>query len=260
MTSNLAQAHEAPPRRWSPWLLLPASWAWSSLAWASSTPAGEARAWGALLAAALALLGAVWLSVLFVRALRRRRADVSPLGQEVQDAATRHVAAKPDADLASDHLDTTIMGMECPRCHALYDVGARFCPTDAQPLVRVELDPSCYDFEEVEFRCPLCDARFHDGRGFCAHDGARLVPADDEVQVFVPVPVMLDAAGLGEVPPGLQRPDPGPTLIPVHGQRTCGLPVTGAGPRRKVCPSCGLQYPAGATHCGLDQSPLNPLH
>jgi hypothetical protein len=67
----------------------------------------------------------------------------------------------------------------CPRCERTYE-GARFCPFDAEELVRS-------DAEAVEHHhvgalagsdkiCPTCAARYEVGAAFCGKDGTRLAP------------------------------------------------------------------------------------
>lgn len=160
----------------------------------------------------------------------------------------------------SDRLDTSVNGMSCPSCQRLFDVGALYCPYDSTPLQLVEVDPSIYEVEGVELQCPSCDARYLNEGGFCPEDGGRLMPADPEVQHYPAVPVMFCTHTHNELPPGTERPEGAALLLPLTGRRTCGLPIAGPGPKRRICPECGTRYPLAASWCALDQAPLVNLN
>jgi uncharacterized protein YbaR (Trm112 family) len=156
----------------------------------------------------------------------------------------------------SDCLDTSVNGMSCPSCQRLFDMGALYCPYDSTPLQMVEVDASVYEVEDIELQCPDCGERYTNVGGFCPEDGARLLPADPEVQHYPAVPVMFCTHTHNEVPPGLTRPEGSPMLLPLTGRRTCGLPIAGPGRKRRICPECGVRYPLEASWCALDQAPL----
>jgi hypothetical protein len=146
--------------------------------------------------------------------------------------------------------------MSCPRCHALYDVGARYCPMDGEALALVEIDPAATEADEVEMICSVCGERARGEGGFCPRDGGRLQPAEPGVHVYAAVPVMFCPQTQDELPPGLPRLAGAPPLIPLLGRKSCGVSIAGPGPKRRLCPECGTRYPLEASWCGLDQARL----
>jgi hypothetical protein len=69
--------------------------------------------------------------------------------------------------------------LACPRCERSF-AGARFCPFDAEELVRSEADHGeCCHVEALlgsDKICPTCAARYEVDAAFCGRDGSRLLP------------------------------------------------------------------------------------
>jgi hypothetical protein len=69
--------------------------------------------------------------------------------------------------------------LSCPRCERTYD-GARFCPFDAEELVRAEgagvEHHHAGQLAGADKICPTCAARYEVGAAFCGKDGTRLCP------------------------------------------------------------------------------------
>ncbi len=167
-----------------------------------------------------------------------------------------HGQTHPDTRLR-DHLDTSVVSMSCPECSQLYEVGTLFCPYDGQQLHRMEDDPSLLSEEEAEMICPVCSTEHEPGQWFCVHDQARLVPKDPATGAFVPAPIMFCPTCHDEYAPDKRRcPEDETALLPMSGRRTCGLPASGVGPKRRICPDCGHRYPIEAQFCAFDRARL----
>jgi uncharacterized Zn-finger protein len=70
--------------------------------------------------------------------------------------------------------------LACPRCERRF-AGARFCPFDAEELVRAdEADaaPHCHveALHGSDKICPTCAARYEPVAAFCGRDGSKLQP------------------------------------------------------------------------------------
>lgn len=69
--------------------------------------------------------------------------------------------------------------LACPRCERSF-AGARFCPFDAEELVRSEADHAEHCHVEAllgsDKICPTCAARYEVDAAFCGRDGSRLLP------------------------------------------------------------------------------------
>lgn len=169
---------------------------------------------------------------------------------------SRSVVVQPQG---VDRLDTTVSVRVCPRCERRYDIGATFCPQDGATL------------EDFEDRLPLlntasplvcteCGKEQASGT-FCPEDGARLVSRDPDADGYVPMPVVVCPRCHREFLHGEGScPDDGEVLLPVVGRKTGGLPMTGIGPKSKICAECGTRYSSEATFCGKDGSSLVNLN
>ena len=167
-----------------------------------------------------------------------------------------------DVAAQTDRLDTTVSAMVCAECHGLFDVGALFCPLDGQPLDLVETDAIAGVGEEMPTMvCSDCGRIRDASRGFCPSDGARLVPSEPLTRAYIPVPIMFCPSCHQEQAPELSEcPDDGTMLVTMLGRRSCGLPSTGCGPKRKICPECGVRYATGMSFCARDQTKLVNLN
>lgn len=185
--------------------------------------------------------------------------------EENQSAKTlvEHLAevGEPGPPTPTDRLDTSIATMRCPRCKRLYDLGASFCPHDGTPLQEIEADPSLYeDHASAPKICPQCHEMRSGALAFCPEDGARLTPREKDIPVFAPVTVLFCVETQREVQPGTPRASDAPPLVPISGKRTVGLPATGQGPFRKVCPECGARYGLEMKFCAQDNHKLVNLN
>jgi hypothetical protein len=162
----------------------------------------------------------------------------------------------------SDHLDTTVSAMGCPECRRQYDVGGEHCPRDGAKLHLIETDAIAEDDHEMV--CSICEASHPASAVFCADDGGRLAPRPGGTQsrtTFVPVAIPFCPTCHREHPPELRTcPDDGAILIQMLGRRSCGHPLLGVGPKRKICPECGLRYSAQMKFCTRERTRLVSLN
>lgn len=103
---------------------------------------------------------------------------------------------------------------------------------------------------ELELVCPTCQRTLRNTT-FCPHDGSKLVPkSGDEDAVHLLCPTC--KRGFGE----------GITVCPDHHEVLMPLPIQSrpapvkAGPKGKICPTCGSRYAGSATFCGKDGASL----
>ncbi|HQY63334.1 MAG: hypothetical protein IPQ09_13520 [Myxococcales bacterium] len=103
---------------------------------------------------------------------------------------------------------------------------------------------------EPELVCPTCQRTLRDTT-FCPHDGSRLVPKSVH-EASVPLLCPTCKRGFGE----------GTTICPDHREELVPLPAHGrpapvkAGPKGKICPTCGSRYDGAAVFCGRDGTSL----
>jgi hypothetical protein len=73
---------------------------------------------------------------------------------------------------------TSSTSLSCPRCERSYN-GVRFCPFDAEELVRAEQEAGEHHhlgtLLGADKICPTCAARYELGAAFCGKDGTRLL-------------------------------------------------------------------------------------
>ncbi len=98
--------------------------------------------------------------------------------------------------------------------------------------------------------CPTCQ-RSLTGTNFCPHDGSKLVPTSAE------------ELAVNLLCPTCRRGYPeGTRVCPEHGEDLIPLPTPArpapvkAGPRGKICPTCGSRFEGSATFCGKDGTSL----
>jgi hypothetical protein len=69
------------------------------------------------------------------------------------------------------------VNLSCPRCERSYE-GARFCPFDAEELVRADAEGHEHhdagDLAGSDKICPTCATRYEVEAAFCGRDGTRL--------------------------------------------------------------------------------------
>ncbi len=160
-----------------------------------------------------------------------------------------------NSSLRSDRLDTTVGSMQCATCQSIYHLGAQFCPDDGTELHEVEVDASMLaNLEDHTLVCPTCDERFRGEGAFCPNDGTRMMLDEDNTHLYIPMPVLFCTERHREISSGMGLSTQ--TTVPVMGRRSCGEPISGVGPKRKMCPQCGTRYPLEANFCALDQEKL----
>lgn len=180
----------------------------------------------------------------------------------LQGAADAVREQEPRPPSPTDRLDRTISAMICPECRRQFDVGGDHCPIDGARLRLIETDAVADDDHPMV--CSVCEAPTPAGSVFCERDGGRLAPAVSTSRVratFVPVAIPFCPTCHREHPPELRTcPDDGASLIKMLGRRTCGHPLLGVGPKRKICPDCGLRYSAGMQFCTREKTRLVSLN
>ncbi len=166
------------------------------------------------------------------------------------------------APTRSDRLDTTVSAMGCPECRRQYDVGGDHCPRDGARLQLLDTDAVADDDHDMV--CSICEASHPASAVFCDEDGGRLAPDPDSAvgrTTFVPVAIPFCPTCHREHPPELRVcPDDGAVLIQMLGRRSCGHPLLGVGPKRKICPDCGLRYSADMNFCTRERTRLVSLN
>lgn len=187
-------------------------------------------------------------------------AGISPVLLQAAADVDRE-ARKQDDRPRTDHLDTTVSAMACPECRRQYDIGGDFCPRDGAKLQIIETDHIAEDDEEMV--CSICERDHPAAAVFCDDDGGRLAPVLSRTRQtnFVPVAIPFCPTCHREHPPELTLcPDDGAVLIKMLGRRSCGHPLLGVGPKRKICPDCGLRYAADLTFCTRERTKLVSLN
>jgi DNA-directed RNA polymerase subunit M/transcription elongation factor TFIIS len=161
--------------------------------------------------------------------------------------------------LATDRLDTSVSALLCGECRSQFDLGGQYCPHDGSALHLIETDAIAES--EDPMACSICGDAHPAHVTFCPKDGGRLVPTATASVRFVPLAIPVCPTCHTEFPPELRNcPDDGTPLIPMLGRRTCGYPILGVGPKRKICPECGLRYGDDMQVCTRDRARLVGLN
>lgn len=105
--------------------------------------------------------------------------------------------------------------------------------------------------------CPVCRKEWSGATAFCPTDGAKLLPLREVEAMGKP--------GGGVCPvcqrafePGVKTcPDHGEPLVPYAARSVLGATgAPAAGPKGKICPTCGDRFDGQATFCGKDGTAL----
>jgi len=120
----------------------------------------------------LVVIGFLLAYVLFERRLERLPREMLERRALAQPAAPPVGAGAQPAGAAQAARPTRSPGMVCPACRREYDVGVRYCPHDAKPLVAEASGPRAASGG----MCPACKRAFDPGVKFCPHDAEELIP------------------------------------------------------------------------------------
>ena len=235
--------------------------------------------------------------VIYVQPRHQRRETPFPAmggeGLNVEDITSQTPIAQLLTAAQTEH-------QECPECGRHFDETLSVCPFDATPLrgVRRRQKVMADSSQSPAPTCTSCGRRYEDGATHCRHDGVELRMKqqwDKSPSVHVckscgvesldgpseccedsdwsvvepsetgPVPPLFPlamcpachhVAGPGES----HCPHDHEVLRPILDMRIQVLSITGQGPRRKVCETCGTQYSISASFCAHDGKGLVDLN
>lgn len=149
----------------------------------------------------------------------------------------------------------------CPECSRRYELGATHCYRDGHQLQR-DTDQACSGAPTFRV-CRSCGFETLDALEECPEDGEPLVCLDPMQRRRVkPAFPYNRCRQCGHVasPDQTRCPTDGSLLLPELSVQLSGLPPTGYGPRRRVCPDCGTAFGPHCEHCSRDGTKLIELN
>ncbi len=196
-----------------------------------------------IIAAAVAALGVAYL-VLRRRQKRALALETERLAQH--EDLVREIQARQEAKEAAYREELVAHEESVRRAER---AKAKLAAARAREAAAVPAPVVSAPTPEPELVCPTCQRALR-GTTFCPHDGSRLVAksADDGA---VPLLCPTCKRGFGE----------GVTVCPDHREELVPLPAhrpapAKAGPKGKICPTCGSRYEGSAVFCGKDGTSL----
>lgn len=149
----------------------------------------------------------------------------------------------------------------CPDCGRRYELSADHCYHDGQSLRR-DTDQASAN-AGVWRVCRDCGFETDEDLEACPEDGQRLVVLDptrrEQVQPAFPYNRCRQCGHVG-APDETKCPEDGSLMLPELDASMTALPPTGHGPRRCVCPDCGLDFAGHCNYCSRDGEQLIPLN
>ena len=161
-----------------------------------------------------------------------------------------------------DH--TRLPRKRCPSCGRRYEEGAEFCAIDASKLLVDTLEDAA-EAPKITI-CRTC------GKDVTKIDREHSCGCGDEADILT-----LDPSNTSNKTPSIPLTvcpkcrtyggfgqthcaKDGELLIPVTSVQANSLPITGYGPRRKLCRKCGTQFSGGYVYCTHDGTKLTSIH
>lgn len=198
-----------------------------------------------IIAAAVAALGVAYL-VLRRRQKRAQALETERLAQH--EDLVREIQARQEAKEVAYREELVAHEESVRRAEKAKAKLAAARARDAEGAAPVGVAPA--PPPEPELVCPTCQRTLR-GTTFCPHDGSKLVPKG-ALEAAVPLLCPTCKRGFGE----------GTTVCPDHREELVPLPAHSrpapvkAGPKGKICPTCGSRYEGSAVFCGKDGTSL----